>query len=75
MILRQALEKAASRDPKKLRDVLASTEFTNLPMPAGKVKFGDNGLNIYNTPVLAEWLKGELRTVWPKASQAVTPQI
>jgi len=75
MILRQALEKAASRDPKTLREVLASTEFTNLPMPAGKVKFGPDGLNVYNTPVLAEWLKGELRTVWPKASQAVQPQI
>ena len=75
MILRQALEKAASRDPKTLRDVLASTEFTNLPMPADKVKFGPDGLNVYNTPVLAEWLKGELRTVWPKASQAVQPQI
>src|SRR5499427_7686891 len=48
MILRQALEKAATRDPKKLRDVLATTEFVNLPFPAGKVKFGDNGLNIYN---------------------------
>jgi hypothetical protein len=39
------------------------------------VKFGDNGLNIYNTPVLAEWLGGELHTVWPKASQQVQPQI
>ena len=25
---------------KKLRDVLATTEFTNLPFPAGKIKFG-----------------------------------
>jgi branched-chain amino acid transport system substrate-binding protein len=73
LILRQALEKAATRDPKKLRDVLASTEFTNLPFPAGKVKFGDNGLNIYNQEILAEWIKGEIRTVWPKENQAVQP--
>src|SRR6478752_3167926 len=65
-ILRQTLEKAASRDPKKIRDVLATTEFTNLPFPAGKVKFGDNGLNVYNQEILAEWIKGEIRTVWPK---------
>ena len=52
-ILRQALE-GRTRDPKKLRDVLASTEFTNLPFPAGKVKFGDNGLNIYNQEILGE---------------------
>src|SRR5215470_4243522 len=65
MIVRQALEKAASRDPKKIRDVLGSAEFTNLPYPNPTVKFGDNGLNVNNKEVLAEWIKGELRTVWP----------
>ena len=73
MILQQALEKGASRDPKKIRDVLAATEFDNLPFPAGKVKFGDNGLNIYNREVLGEWIKQELRTVWPKENQVVPP--
>ncbi len=73
LIIRQALEKAASRDPKKIRDVIASTEFTNLPYPATKVKFGDNGLNIHNQEVLAEWMKGELRTVWPKEMQTIQP--
>ena len=73
LILRQALEKAATRDPKKLRDVLATTEFVNLPFPAGKVKFGDNGLNVYNQEILAEWIKGEIRTVWPKENQVVPP--
>ena len=53
--------------------VLASTEFTDLPYPNRKVKFGDNGLNVYNKEVLAEWIKGELRTVWPKEVQAVAP--
>ena len=72
-IIAQALEKAASRDPKKLRDVLATTEFTNLPLPATKIKFGDNGLNIHNVGVLAEWIKGEIRTVWPKELQTVQP--
>ena len=73
MILKQALEKAASRDPVKIRDVLASTEFTNLPYPNPTVKFGENGLNVNNKEVLAEWLKGELVTVWPPESQAVKP--
>src|SRR6516165_4672008 len=72
-IIRQALEKAASRDPKKIREVLASIEFTNLPYPATKVKFGDNGLNINNQEILAEWVKGELRTVWPKEVQTIAP--
>ena len=72
-IIGQALEKAASRDPQKLRDVLASTEFTGLPFPATRVKFGDNGLNVLNQSILTEWMHGELRTVWPKEVQAVAP--
>jgi branched-chain amino acid transport system substrate-binding protein len=73
MIIRQALEKAQSRDSKKLRDTLASTEFVNLPYPNPTVKFGDNGLNINNKEVLAEWMKGEIRTIWPKDVQTVQP--
>ena len=34
MIAAQALEKAASREGPKLREVLASTEFTGLPLPS-----------------------------------------
>jgi branched-chain amino acid transport system substrate-binding protein len=73
LVLQQALEKAASRDPKKIRDVLAAMEFDKLPFPAGKVKFGDNGLNTYNREILGEWIKQELRTVWPKENQVVAP--
>jgi branched-chain amino acid transport system substrate-binding protein len=73
LIIRQALEKAQSRDPKKLRDILASTEFVNLPYPNATVKFGDNGLNVNNKEVLAEWMKGEIRTIWPKDVQTTQP--
>jgi len=75
MILRQALELAASRDPRKLRDVLADAEFTGLPYPNPTVRFGAQGLNAYNSLVLAEWIKGELRTVWPRQQQTVPPVI
>ena len=40
MTIRQALEKAASWDPKIIRDTLAETEFTNLTYPNPTVKFG-----------------------------------
>lgn len=73
MVLRQALEAAASRDPKTLRDVLATREFTGLPLPNPKVRFGAQGLNAYNTAVLSEWIKGELRTVWPRELQTTQP--
>src|SRR4029077_12690183 len=69
-IIRQALEKAASRDPKKIRDVLASTEFTNLAYPATKVKFDDKGLNSQNMQIMGEWYGGKLNTVWPTNLQA-----
>jgi len=75
LIIGQALEKAASRDGTKIRDVLASTEFTNLPVPAGKVKYGPDGLNIYNSGILVEWQSSVLRTVWPKNLQRAKPVI
>jgi len=72
-IIRQTLEKAASRDPKKIRDVMASTEFTGLAYPETKVKFDDTGLNVYNKQIMAEWYGGKLNTVWPKNLQAMKP--
>ena len=73
MILRQALEGAGARDPRRLRDALASMEFTGLPYPDPTVRFGPVGLNANNSEVLAEWIKGELRTVWPRQHQTVAP--
>ncbi len=75
LIIGQALEKAASRDGTKIRDVLANTEFENLPVPATKVKYGPNGLNIYNMGILVEWQSSVLRTVWPEKLQIAKPQI
>ena len=72
-IIRQTLEKAASRDPKKIREVMASTEFTGLAYPETKVKFGPDGLNIHNKQIMVEWLGGKLNTVWPANLQAMKP--
>jgi hypothetical protein len=30
-------------------------------------------LNTYNREILGEWIKQELRTVWPKENQVVAP--
>lgn len=75
LIIAQALEKAASRDGAKIREVLANTEFTNLPVPATKVKYGPDGLNIYNMGILVEWQSSVLRTVWPQNLQMAKPVI
>ena len=73
LIAAQALEKAASRDGTKLRDVIASTEFTGLPLPARTVVFDQTGLNKNAALILAEWSDGNAHTVWPKELQAIKP--
>ena len=75
LIIRQALEKAASRDGTKIRDVLASTEFTRLPIPATKVAFDATGLNKDAALILTEWHHGAAHTVWPPKLQAMKPVI
>jgi branched-chain amino acid transport system substrate-binding protein len=64
-----ALEKAASTDPQKVRDALASLEFSEgyaAMCPGGKVKFGPDGKNIYANPVGVQWQHGDLVSVFPK---------
>src|SRR6185312_13388843 len=73
MIAAQALEKAASREGPKLREVLASSEFTGLPLPSPTVAFDENGLNKHAALILAEWSGGNAHTVWPKELQAFRP--
>ena len=66
-----ALEKAASTDPQKVRDALASLEFTEgyaAMCPGGKVKFGPDGKNIYAIPVGVQWQHDDLVSVFPKDS-------
>ena len=75
MIIGQAVEKAASRDGMKLREVLASTEFTDLPMPAKRIAFDDTGLNRHAQMILTEWSEGNAHTVWPKELQAIKPAL
>ena len=67
-MLAAALEKAASTDPQKVRDALASSEFTKgyaAMAPGGKIKF-EHGKNVYAHPVGVQWQNGQLVTVFPK---------
>jgi branched-chain amino acid transport system substrate-binding protein len=75
MIMRQALEKGATRDGAKLRDVLAATLFTDLPLPAKRVAFDETGLNKHSQMILTEWSEGNAHTVWPKELQAMKPAL
>ena len=68
-MLADALERAASTDPQKVRDALAALDVSQgyaAMCPGGKVKFGPDGKNIYAHPVGVQWQHGDLATVFPK---------
>jgi branched-chain amino acid transport system substrate-binding protein len=68
-MLADALERAASRDPQKVRDALSKLDVSKgyaAMAPGGKVKFDADGKNIYAHPVGVQWQNGDLASVFPK---------
>src|SRR5215475_3517818 len=64
-----ALERAASTDPQKVREALSSLDVSKgyaAMAPGGKVKFGPDGKNVYGHPVGVQWQNGDLASVFPK---------
>lgn len=68
-IVADALETAKSDDPAKLRDAIASGEFSGgfiKSMPGGKIKFDQSGLNTVAFPIMVQWQGTELVTIYPQ---------
>jgi branched-chain amino acid transport system substrate-binding protein len=68
-MIADALERAASVDPQKVRDALATLDVSSgyaAMCPGGKVKFGPDGKNVYGHPVGVQWQKGDLASIFPK---------
>lgn len=68
-IIAEALERAGTADPEKVRDEIAKTDASKgyaAMMPGNKVKFDQTGKNVYAHVVGAQWQKGEFVTVFPK---------
>lgn len=68
-VLAQAINAARSVKADDLGKVLRSTTFTEgwaKSMTNGAIKFDDAGLNVLADPVLVQWQKNELVTVWPR---------
>jgi branched-chain amino acid transport system substrate-binding protein len=68
-MIADALERAASPDPQKVRDALATLDVSQgyaAMGPGGRVKFGPDGKNIYAHPVGVQWQHGDLAAVFPK---------
>jgi branched-chain amino acid transport system substrate-binding protein len=68
-MIADALERAASTDPQKVRDALATLDVSSgyaAMGPGGKVKLAPGGKNIYAHPVGVQWQHADLATVFPK---------
>ena len=68
-MIADALERAASTDPQKVRDALSTLDVSSgyaAMGPGGRVKFGPDGKNIYAHPVGVQWQHADLATVFPK---------
>ncbi len=73
-VIKEAMEIAKSKDPKKVREVLAKVDFKEGPqsvMPGHRVSFDETGWNKFVHPVMVQWQKGDLRCIWPKDSASV----
>jgi len=68
-MIADALERAASTDPQKVREALSALDVSSgyaAMAPGGKVKFGPDGKNVYGRPVGVQWQNGDLASVFPK---------
>ena len=68
-MLVEAMERAKSADPVKVRDALAKLDVSSgyaAMAPGGKVKFEPDGKNAYGHPVGVQWQNGDLVSVFPK---------
>lgn len=67
-VLAQSINVAKSAKPEDITRTLRSMTFTEgwaKAMTNGVVKFDDTGLNTHAEPIMVQWQKNELVTVWP----------
>src|SRR6201995_990317 len=68
-MIADALERAASTDPQKVREALSTLDVSSggaAMAPGGKVKFGPDGKNVHGRPVGVQWQNGDLASIFPK---------
>lgn len=68
-LLKEAIEKAGSADPEKVREALATHEFGESMdgvMQPGKIKFDKAGWNFHTFPTMIQWQNNTARTVFPE---------
>src|SRR5215510_9739544 len=68
-VLVQAIERAKSAKPKAVTEALHAGRFEGgwtKALPGGAVQFDQTGLNTLLVPIMVQWRKKELVTIWPK---------
>lgn len=75
-VIADSLERAASVDPKKVREAMAKTNLkqgAGSAMPGCHVEFDSSGWNKHVHPVMTQWQQGKLRTVYPATDARIKP--
>ena len=75
-VLVQAMERAKSAKPKTVTEALSGARFESgwtKAMPGGAVQFDQAGLDTLSVPIMVQWRKQELVTVWPKDTAKASP--
>ena len=75
-VLVQAIERAKSAKPRAVTEAMSGARFESgwtKAMPGGAVQFNQAGLNMLSVPVMVQWRKQELVTVWPKDTAKASP--
>jgi len=70
-MIKDAMEKAGSVEPEKVRDALASIDITSGPasfVPGGAVKFDETGQNVKAEVAIQQWQDGKIVTVAPTSA-------
>jgi len=65
-VLYEALERAGSLEPEKIKNAILATEMSDAEVPImGSVKFNANGQNINTKMLMLQFKEGQWRTVFP----------
>ncbi|NKQ54476.1 ABC transporter substrate-binding protein [Amycolatopsis sp. K13G38] len=73
-VIAQAVEKAASTDPRKVRDAIAASEVPPLTVGNGPISFAANGDNENAFPVLMQIQDGQVKQVFPAEKAESRPE-
>ena len=74
--LAEAMNHARSSEPARVAEALRARRFTGYPfsgLPGGGIEFDGTGLNVMTYPIMVQWQKGELVTVWPQSDATARP--